>query len=238
MTTLFISDLHLDDNRPESTLMFEQFIQSEASHAEALYILGDLFEYWLGDDVRSGTSERVTRALAGLASSGIPCYFMHGNRDFLLGRRYAAKCGMQLLPEELVVDLYGTRTLLLHGDTLCTDDITYQDMRRKIRSKEWQEQFLSYSPDKRSTMALEGRKQSHEYQLSVSMDIMDVNQDTVSQALQHHAVTELIHGHTHRPAIHDHALAGGPARRIVLGDWYEQGSVLRVRPGGSELAGI
>jgi UDP-2,3-diacylglucosamine hydrolase len=134
MTTLIISDLHLDDDRPRSTALFEKFIKTEAKRSDALYILGDLFEYWLGDDVRSETSMRVSRALASLAGTGIPCYFMHGNRDFLLGRRYAAQSGIQLLPEELVVDFYGTPTLLMHGDSLCTDDVVYQEVRRKIRS--------------------------------------------------------------------------------------------------------
>jgi UDP-2,3-diacylglucosamine hydrolase len=235
MTTLIISDLHLDDDRPRSTALFEKFIKTEAKRSDALYILGDLFEYWLGDDVRSETSMRVSRALASLAGTGIPCYFMHGNRDFLLGRRYAAQSGIQLLPEELVVDFYGTPTLLMHGDSLCTDDVVYQEVRRKIRSKDWRKAFLSSSPDERNAFVRDARTKSRAHQLSVSMDIMDVNQDSVDRAFEHHGVTELVHGHTHRPAVHKQQLNGGSTRRIVLGDWYEQGSVLRVSSAHSEL---
>jgi UDP-2,3-diacylglucosamine hydrolase len=235
MTTLFISDLHLDDARPESTALFESFVQREASKAEALYILGDLFEYWLGDDIRTGTGQRVTAALSGLAAAGIPCYFMHGNRDFLLGRRYSANCGLQLLPEECVIELYGKPTLLMHGDTLCTDDIKYQEARSMLRSEDWQKQFLASTPDEREAYVRNARQQSREHQQSVSMDIMDVNADAVRAAFERHGVTELIHGHTHRPAVHEFDLGDLAARRTVLGDWYKTGSVLRVSPRGAEL---
>ncbi len=235
MTTLFISDLHLDDARPRSTSLFEQFIRSEACRSEALYILGDLFEYWLGDDVRTDTSNRVAAALSSLKGSEIPCYFMHGNRDFLLGEDYAAHAGLQLLPDAVVVDLYGAPTLLLHGDTLCTDDLSYQAVRRQVRDPRWQEEFLSRSIADRMAFANDAREQSQEHKMTVSMEITDVNAASVTEAFDTHGVREMIHGHTHRPAVHDHALKGGPARRIVLGDWYEQGSVLRVSPEGAKL---
>lgn len=238
MTTLFISDLHLDDDRPESTALFEHFVREEASRAAALYILGDLFEYWLGDDVNTETSLRVSRALSSLASAAIPCYFMHGNRDFLVGKRFAAGCGLRILPEEHTLDLYGTQTLLMHGDTLCTDDIEYQQVRRKIRKRGWQREFLSKSPDDRRDIAHQAREQSREHQMSISMDIMDVNHDSVCEAYTTHGVHSLIHGHTHRPYIHDHVVNGSPALRVVLGDWYSQGSVLRVNEGGFDLANI
>ena len=238
MTTLFISDLHLDDSRPDSTAQFEQFVRDEALHCEALYILGDLFEFWMGDDVSTSTSERVEIALSGIHAVGIPCYFLHGNRDFVLGDHYASSCGMQLLPEEIVVDLYGTATLLMHGDTLCTDDIAYQQFRRMARSEEWQQQMLALSIHERKTLVEQGRQQSLDHQLSVSMDIMDVNLNAVEDAFQRHGVTELIHGHTHRPDIHELQINQLSARRIVLGDWYEQGSVLRVSPKGSELIAL
>ncbi len=235
MTTLFISDLHLDDARPRSTSLFEQFIRSEACRSEALYILGDLFEYWLGDDVRTDTSNRVAAALSPLEGSEIPCYFMHGNRDFLLGEDYAAHAGLQLLPEAVVVDLYGAPTLLLHGDTLCTDDLSYQAVRRQVRDPRWQEEFLSRSIADRMAFANDAREQSQEHKMTVSMEITDVNPASVTEAFDTHGVHEMIHGHTHRPAVHDHALKDGPARRIVLGDWYERGSVLRVSPEGARL---
>ena len=238
MKTLFISDLHLDDARPESTRLFEQFVHEEATHAEALYILGDLFEYWIGDDMPTTTSRRVVAALSTLHETGIPCYFMHGNRDFLLGEAFAGESGLKLLPEALVIDLYGTQTLLLHGDTLCTDDLVYQEIRLKFRSREWQKWFLSQSPDERVDFVLDAREESREHQSSLSMEIMDVNLNAVTLAVESNGVLEMIHGHTHRPAVHDHALKSGPARRIVLGDWYEQGSVLRVSPEGARLGGL
>jgi len=236
MTTLFISDLHLDDTRPAATELFRAFANGEARHCEALYILGDLFEYWLGDDVLSDTARQVAQILAALGQAGVASHFMHGNRDFLLGSDYAGRCGMQLLPEEWLLDLYGRRTLLLHGDTLCTDDTAYQAVRRKLRSAEWQSEFLSQSPAERLAFARQAMNQSRDHKSSVSMDIMDVNADAVTASFERHGVFDMIHGHTHRPAIHELPLAGGPARRSVLGDWYEQGSVLRVTAGGAELA--
>jgi len=235
MTTLFISDLHLDDHRPLATELFEQFIAGEAMSAEAVYILGDLFEYWLGDDAPTATSARVADALKRLAGSGVSIYFMHGNRDFLLGASFARQCGMKLLPEAVVVDLYGTPTLLLHGDTLCTDDHAYQAARTMLRSTDWQQEFLSKSIADRMAFAADARSRSKAHQQDLSMDIMDVNQQSVRSAFEYHGVREMIHGHTHRPAIHRIRLEQGGGRRIVLGDWYQNGSVLRVSKATREL---
>ncbi len=231
MTTLFISDLHLDDRRPDATGAFLAFLEQEAANAEALYILGDLFEYWLGDDAPTPVGQTVAPALRAVAESGVPIAFTHGNRDFLLGERYAEAAGMTLLPEEHVIDLYGAPTLLLHGDTLCTDDVEYQQVRTMLRNPDWQAEFLKKSPQERVHAALQAREMSAEHKDGVSMEIMDVNAGAVEDALARHGLGHMIHGHTHRPAVHETS----GYQRIVLGDWYDQGSVLTVSPDGLEL---
>ncbi len=236
MTTLFISDLHLDDSRPETTASLQSFLDDEAPGADALYILGDLFEFWLGDDVPSKCSLEVAAALSRLADKGLPCYFMHGNRDFLLKETYANSAGLSLLPEEHVIDLYGEQVLLIHGDSLCTDDIPYQQFRALVRNPVWQQDFLARPPRERLEIALQARDASTEHKDSVEMAIMDVNPAEVISAFEHHGVTRMIHGHTHRPATHDLDVNGRAAQRIVLGDWYTQGSVLRVKPGSYDLS--
>ncbi len=236
MPTLFISDLHLDDRRPETTTLLLKFLQDEAVHADALYILGDLFEFWLGDDVPSECSVEVASALNHLVKDGVPCHFMHGNRDFLLQDRYANLAGMKLLPEEHVIDLYGERVLLMHGDSLCTDDVAYQQFRTMVRNPAWQQEFLARSPQERLQIALQARDASATHKGNLDMNIMDVNQGQVKAAFERHGVLRMIHGHTHRPAIHDLEIQGQSAQRIVLGDWYTQGSVLRVQPGSYELS--
>lgn len=231
MTTLFISDLHLDDRRPAATKAFQEFLQRDAAGVDALYILGDLFEYWLGDDAPTPVGQTVASALNQLNASGVAIYFAHGNRDFLLGEAYAAAAGMVLLPEETVIDLYGAPTLLLHGDSLCTDDVVYQEIRKMLRDPEWQKSFLEKTPQERVAWAMKAREMSADHKDGVSMDIMDVNSDAVADALQRHDVRHMIHGHTHRPAVHetpDH-------QRVVMGDWYEQGSVLTVSNDGLSL---
>ena len=238
MHTLFISDLHLDDRRPETTALLQKFLVDEAIDADALYILGDLFEFWLGDDVPSNSAVEVAGALSLLAASGVPCYFMHGNRDFLLQEAYAKLAGMELLPEEYVVDLYGERVLLMHGDSLCTDDLAYQQLRKLVRNRAWQEDTLSKTPQERLQMALQLRDASAEHKGNEAMSIMDVNQAAVGSAFERHDVLRMIHGHTHRPATHDLVVRGKSAQRIVLGDWYTQGSVLKVKPGSYELSSL
>ena len=238
MTTLFISDLHLDDRRPETTALLQNFLDSETSNADALYILGDLFEFWIGDDVPSKCSVEVAAAISRLADKGLPCYFMHGNRDFLLKAVYAKSAGMTLLPEEHVVELYGERVLLMHGDGLCTDDLPYQQFRTMVRNPAWQQDFLARPPQERLQIALQARDASAEHKGNVEMAIMDVNPDEVIAAFERHEVLRMIHGHTHRPATHDLEVNDRAAQRIVLGDWYTQGSVLRVEPGNYELSAL
>lgn len=236
MPTLFISDLHLEDSRPQMTELLLRLLAGRAREADALYILGDLFEYWIGDDFVSPTAEAVAGATRDLADSGVPVYFMQGNRDFLLGPEYARRAGMELLPESLVVDLHGTATLLLHGDTLCTDDAAYQSFRRQVRDPQWQEAFLARSPEERVAVAQQARDASKQHTSAASMDIMDVNEAAVKEAFEQQGVQHMIHGHTHRPAFHEHELAGGATgHRIVLADWYQKGSVLRVTPEGATM---
>lgn len=215
--------------------MLLRFLQDEAGTADALYILGDLFEYWLGDDVPSRCATQVAAALSALVDKGIPCYFMHGNRDFLLGEAYAKRAGLTLLPEEYVLDLYGEPVLLMHGDSLCTDDIPYQQFRTQVRNPAWQEDFLHKSPQERLQVATQARDASAEHKGKVDMEIMDVNAAETVAAFERHGVQRMIHGHTHRPANHMLEVNGNPAQRIVLGDWYTQSSVLRVSPGQFEF---
>ena len=238
MPTLFISDLHLDDRRPETTALLHKFLLNEAAHADALYILGDLFEFWLGDDVPSKCSQEVAGALSHLGDRGVPCYFMHGNRDFLLQDSYAKLAGLELLPEEYVADLYGERVLLLHGDSLCSDDVAYQQFRTLVRNPAWQRDFLAKPAQERLQIALQARDASAAHKGNVDMHIMDVNQGQVNDAFERHDVLRMIHGHTHRPATHDLEVKGRSAQRIVLGDWYTQGSVLRVQAGSYELSSL
>lgn len=235
MTTLFISDLHLDPERPAITRLFQEFLSGESRQAESLYILGDLFEAWVGDDDDSPLAVEVARGLSELAGNGVPVYLMHGNRDFLIGPEYAGRCGAELLPDPVVVDLHGEPTLLMHGDTLCTDDVEYQRWREQAHSRAWQDEFLSRPLDERRAFAAEARRRSREHQAGAAEAIMDVNPDAVIRAMAEHGVRRLIHGHTHRPAVHALSLAGEPAERIVLGDWYEQGSVLRCDEAGCRL---
>jgi UDP-2,3-diacylglucosamine hydrolase len=227
LATFFISDLHLTTERPYSTRAFLQFLQQEASQAEALYILGDLFEAWIGDDVVPPGMAEVMEGLRGLTQSGVPVYVMVGNRDFLLGETFAAQTGCTLLPDPSIIDLFGTATLLMHGDTLCTDDVEYQQVRAHIRTPQWCEDFLAKSIEDRIALAKQARAQSQASTSQKDESIMDVNAEAVEEAFRQHGVTRLIHGHTHRPAIHELSIDGQAAKRIVLGDWYEQSSVLR-----------
>ncbi len=235
MSTLFISDLHLDASRPEITGLFLDFLAGEARDAEALYILGDLFEAWLGDDDPDPHHARVATALAELSAAGIPAYFLVGNRDFLLGEDYARRAGMTLLTEPVRLDLHGTPTLLLHGDVLCTDDTEYQAFRAMVRDPDWQKAFLARPLEERRMMAAQARAQSRSRGQSLDDEIMDVNADAVAGAFRTHGVPRMIHGHTHRPHIHHIEVDGEPRERIVLGDWYEQGSFLRVDEHGARL---
>jgi UDP-2,3-diacylglucosamine hydrolase len=234
MATLFISDLHLEDQRPQITALLVGFLRGPARAADALYILGDLFEYWIGDDVVNETARTVASELHALAASGVPISFLHGNRDFLVGSNYAAAAGMRLLPESLTVDLYGRPTLLLHGDTLCTDDVEYQAFRQQVRNPAFQQMFLNKPVAERLAMAASARDASKQHTGNTAMAIMDVNPAAVVNAFASSQTRHMIHGHTHRPAVHRHELENGlTAERIVLVDWYQSGSYLRVDSDGA-----
>ncbi|HIO92494.1 MAG TPA: UDP-2,3-diacylglucosamine diphosphatase [Leucothrix mucor] len=230
MKTWFISDLHLDDTRPHITQQFFDFLNKIKDEAEALYILGDLFEAWIGDDILDtplgASALEVVNHLKKLSDNGTKLYFAHGNRDFLIGDQFIKRIGANLLDEHQVIDLYGTPTLIMHGDTLCTDDIEYQQLRGMLRKPQWQKEFLAKPLQERIEEALKLRQISQEKTKGKQEDILDVNQSKVEKVMRKFGVTQLIHGHTHRPATHDFELDGKQAKRIVLGDWYEQSSYL------------
>lgn len=234
--TLFIADLHLSAERPDITQCLLTFLQEQAPEADALYVLGDLFEYWLGDDDITEFNTQVAQALKQLSDNGVPVYFVHGNRDFLIGKKFARRAGITLLPEQKVVNLYGTDTLILHGDELCTRDVVYQKFRKKARGWWWPRLMLSLPLSMRRKIAENGRKESQQNQQKLTNSIMDVTEQEVIKAMQEHGVRRMIHGHTHRPNVHRVDLGKTDAQRIVLGDWYEQGSVLKVEKRGFELS--
>jgi UDP-2,3-diacylglucosamine hydrolase len=227
MTTLFISDLHLDENLPQVTALLESFIHSEVADADAFYILGDLFEVWVGDDDDRPATRHFISLLKRAADTGTPVYFMHGNRDFLVGTEFCKQTGITLLSDPTVIMLNGKAVLLMHGDSLCTDDTQHQTSRALMRSQEWQQDFLAMSLQERIDLAQQYRNMSRAEISQKTEMIMDVNAQAVINVMHEHGVDELIHGHTHRPAIHVLEVDGMPARRIVLGDWHESGSVLR-----------
>jgi UDP-2,3-diacylglucosamine hydrolase len=239
MTTLFISDLHLDPSRPQITSLFESYLASdEVRRADALYILGDLVEAWIGDDDDAELPQRIATAIHAVHDAGVPVYFMVGNRDFLLGEAFARRAGMTLMEDGTIHHIHGRPTLLMHGDVLCTDDVAYQAVRQQVRKPEWQKQILSMPLDARRAFAAKAREDSKAHTGNTMESIMDVNAGAVSETMRRAAVTRLIHGHTHRPAVHEFELDGKAAERIVLGDWYEQGSVLRVDDDRVELRGL
>ncbi|PPV07809.1 UDP-2,3-diacylglucosamine hydrolase [Xanthomonas bromi] len=244
MTTLFISDLHLDPARPAITQLFLEFLQTQVPDSDALYILGDLFEAWIGDDTPSTATaaDAVAVALRAVADAGVPVFFMPGNRDFLVGETYAQRAGFRILPDPTVIDLYGHTTLLLHGDLLCTDDTAYQAFRAQTRDPVFQAQFLAQPLAARVAFAQQARaasqaryaelKQGDQAQLDT---VTDVSPAEVEATFVWYGVDRLIHGHTHRPAIHTLQAGGTTCTRIVLGDWYAQGSVLHVDADGVSL---
>ncbi|MDV0594284.1 MULTISPECIES: UDP-2,3-diacylglucosamine diphosphatase [unclassified Enterobacter] len=235
MATLFIADLHLQTEEPAITAGFLRFLRGEAKNADALYILGDLFEAWIGDDDPNPLHREMAAAIKALVDSGVPCYFIHGNRDFLLGKRYARESGMLLLPEEQVLDLYGRKILIMHGDTLCTDDAGYQAFRAKVHTPWIQKVFLALPLFIRNRIAARMRAGSKAANSSKSMTIMDVNPQAVVNVMEKHRVQWLIHGHTHRPDVHSLIANGEPANRVVLGAWHSEGSMVKVTPESVEL---
>ena len=238
MTTLFISDLHIDASCPAITRQFLDLVDGEARQSEALYILGDLFESWVGDDAADPHQTAAISALKALTDSGVPCFVMHGNRDFLLGSQFCRMSGAQLLPDPLIITLYGEPVLVMHGDALCTDDHAYQRLRATVREADWQRQFLALSIASRRALANAARVGSQAHTAAMEYAITDVNADSVAMALRGAGTLTLLHGHTHRPAIHTLQVDGRPCTRIVLGDWYHQGSVLRWDHGGPELVSL
>ena len=238
MATLFISDLHIDSSRPAITDQFLSFLSAEAVHATALYILGDLFESWVGDDAPDAAQSATIAGLRALTRSGVPCFVLHGNRDFLLGTDFCRASGATLLPDPLIVTLFGERVLVTHGDALCTDDRAYQRLRATVRDEDWRRRFVGLTPAARQTIAGAARAGSQAHTAAVSTAITDVNPDTVAIAMRAAHVNVLLHGHTHRPGIHAFDVDGRPCTRIVLGDWYDQGSVLRWNDEGPELSSL
>lgn len=235
MAVLFISDLHLDPARPEAIRDFVAFTEREARDAEALYILGDLFEAWIGDDDDEPGLEPILDAIAKLARSGVDCRFMHGNRDFLVGERFSEITGTRLLGDFERIELHGEPVLLTHGDLLCTDDVRYLELRRQLRDPAWQRDFLGKTLAERRRIAAGLRQMSQTEMAAKSEDIMDVNAAAVVETMRRFDVRLLLHGHTHRPAIHRFEIDGEPATRIVLNDWYGPGGYARWDAGGPKL---
>ena len=238
MTTLFISDLHLEANRPEIADQFLRFLETEALHAERLYILGDLFESWVGDDDPNEHYGWIKQALRKLTRRDVPVFFMHGNRDFMIGKAFAEETGVTVIEDPSIIEIYGNSVLLSHGDAYCTDDVEYQGMREMSRDPEWQAMMLGKSLEERLLFAAQARATSKASSSSINEDITDVNTDAIDEALRAAGVYIMVHGHTHRPAVHDFVVDGQPARRIVLGDWYDQGSVIRWDENGPVLASV
>jgi UDP-2,3-diacylglucosamine hydrolase len=237
--TCFVADLHLTDERPAATGRFFRFLDNEAAGADALYILGDLFEAWVGDDHDEAVAHETAERLRRLAAGGTPIYFMHGNRDFMLAERYAARAGMQLIADPLVIDLYGTPTLLMHGDTLCVDDLAYQRFRRRVRRPLAVGLLRALPYVLRNWLAGRARAGSESAKSGKTAEIMDANAAEVERVLRAHGVCRIIHGHTHRPARHVHPVDGRTCERWVVPDWYArwgyvvcdaQGCMLEVAP--------
>ncbi len=227
MAALFISDLHIDASRPAIVDQFLSFLERDACSAAALYILGDLFESWVGDDAPDSAQSAAIAGLRALTAHGTPCFVMHGNRDFLLAREFSRLSGAIALSDPLVITLYGERVLVMHGDALCTDDRPYQRLRATVRDADWQRRFLALSVDARRALAGAARAGSQAHMATLIHSIADVNPDSVTKVLRAAGTATLLHGHTHRPGIHAIEVDGRACTRIVLGDWYEQGSALR-----------
>jgi UDP-2,3-diacylglucosamine hydrolase len=235
LSTLFISDLHLDAAEPAAGAQFMQFLEQRAMSADALYILGDLFETWVGDDDDEPYRNRICCALAALSSWGVPCYVMHGNRDFLFHHGFEARTGTQLIDDPVIIELYGEQVLLTHGDALCIADQSYQRLRTVVRNPRWQHRFLKLPLAVRRALAERARRGSQRHTQRTAYEIMDVDPPSVSAAMRACGVRTLIHGHTHRPAVHEFQLDGCAARRIVLGAWHDCGSCLEWSERGFQL---
>ena len=233
----FIADLHLTENRPDITAAFFDFLDSKIINddVDALYILGDFFEVWVGDDYQTDLSKSVAARLSQVSESGTELFFIHGNRDFIMREDYAKSASMTLLPEQVVIDLYGTPTVILHGDEMCTQDIEYQKFRKKSRGWWWPKLMLAMPLWYRKKIARNAREKSKQSQAGKALEILDVTEDAVLAMFEKHQVANMIHGHTHRPNVHHYRVNNKTLTRTVLGDWYEQGSYLRVTPANQEL---
>ncbi len=225
---LFISDLHLEESRPDITANLLYFLREHAGKCHSLFILGDLFEVWIGDDESTALTQEVATALHSFQAQGSSVFLLHGNRDFLMGSAYAEQCGATLIEEPYVLETDNGKHLLVHGDSLCTDDVDYMKFRDMVRNPQWQQEFLSQSLSARREFADQARQQSQAATAGKAMDIMDVNQQAVEELLHTSQMTSLIHGHTHRPKVHDIQLDSPineqqRALRLVLGDWDKSG---------------
>lgn len=231
--TLFISDLHLCESQPHTTRLFLDFTRNTATQADALYILGDLFEYWAGDDdLNTPFHQQVIAAIHELGENGTPVFIMHGNRDFLMDEQLAQACHAALLTDPTLLDLYGTATLLTHGDALCTDDTEYQAFRQQVRQPSWRNSFLAQPLAQRKAQIEQLRKMSEEQKQTKAMEIMDVSPAAVADLFRAYHYPRLIHGHTHRQKHHLHEVDGKTCDRWVLGDWHETGNALRCDANG------
>lgn len=230
MTTRFIADLHLEEDRRDVTEAFLAFLPQYAHGIEALYILGDFFEAWIGDDERTPLQEEIAEALQATRATGTSLYLMHGNRDFLIGEAFCERIGATLLDDPTVIDLYGEPTLLMHGDSLCTADTEYQSFRANMRNPQWQQAFLQRPLADRQMVARQMREISKAKNQGKQQDIMDVTPEEVVNAMAEHGVRQFIHGHTHRPAVHDLQVGEADAKRYVLGDWHRQMWVITATP--------
>ena len=228
----FISDLHLQSSEPKMVHAFLNFLTTKAAQAECLYILGDFFEYWIGDDDHTPLAKQIKTALKMLTSRGVPVYFMHGNRDFLIGQRFAQETGVTLLDDPTLLELYGKKIILMHGDLLCIDDQKYQQFRAKVHNPKFQKRVLWLPLFVRRALASWARYKSKQHTGKTNMVLQDVNQQEVLRVMQKYDADILIHGHTHRPAVHDVKLNNKNAQRIVLAAWHDQGHYLCLTPAG------
>jgi len=236
MHTYLLSDLHLTPERPAISQAFMQFLAGPASSAERIYLLGDLFEYWIGDDAAALIGAQPILDAMKAVSQTTECYFIAGNRDFLVGEQFTQASGFKILPDETVVNLYGRQTLLLHGDSLCSDDIAHQQFRQLIvTNEEWKAQFLNLAIPDRIEQAKKARMQSNEHKSNISMEIMDVSEQSVLDTFAKYQVNQMIHGHTHRQATHDYTGDNGDLQRYVLGDWGETSSIMTVNQAGISI---
>lgn len=235
MTVLFISDLHLEADRPDIADQFLRFLETDALNAEALYILGDLFESWIGDDDPNEHYQWIKQGLKKLSRKQVPIFFMHGNRDFMIGADFAEETGVQILSDPFVAEIYAQKVMLCHGDAYCTDDVEYQAVRTMTRNPQWQAMMLTKSVQERLAFAEQARAASLAHGSAINAEISDVNHTAITNALRDSGVNTMLHGHTHRPAVHTLLVDDQPATRIVLGDWYEHGSVVRWDESGPRL---